>query len=127
MRNKEALMKVKTALKVIPDFGKLLFRLSRDPRVPRRNKILFGGVAVYLAVPFDIIPDWLPGIGQLDDLVLIALALDSMINNVPKEIIEEHWDGDENALETLREVLSFATMFVPGRIKKRLLGKSSPA
>lgn len=122
--SQEVMGGIRKALKAIPDIGRLLFRLARDPRVSRRNKIIFVGVAVYLAVPFDIIPDFLPGIGHIDDIVLIALALDAMLNRVPKSILEEHWSGDEDVLETLREVLHLATTFVPDRIKARLFTDS---
>lgn len=117
--------RVRRGLQTIPDLGKLFYRLARDPRVPRRNKIIFGAVAAYLVIPFDLIPDWLPGIGRIDDLVLIALALDAMLNRIPKEILEEHWDGDQDALATIREVLSLATMFVPQRLKDRLFSEDS--
>ncbi|MCA1841225.1 MAG: YkvA family protein [Actinomycetota bacterium] len=112
--------KVKSSLKSIPKFGKLLIALARDPRVPRKNKIFFWAIAAYLVVPFDLIPDWLPGIGQLDDLVLIALALDTMVNRIPEEIIKEHWDGEEDVLELIRTILAMVTNFVPERIKKRI-------
>lgn len=122
MDSNEALARIGKGLKSIPDLGKLLFRLSRDPRVPRRQKLIFAGVALYLAVPFDIVPDWLPGIGHLDDLVLIAIALDAMVNRVPEEIIAEHWDGEKEALDTIREILEIATSFVPERVRRRLFG-----
>lgn len=123
MRQGDLGNRVRKGLQTIPDLGKLFFRLARDPRVPIRNKIIFGAVAAYLVIPFDVIPDWLPGIGQIDDLVLVALALDAMVNRIPKEILDEHWDGDEEALATIREILSLATMFVPKRLKDRLFSE----
>lgn len=115
---------MKKVLESIPNLGKLLVRLVRDPRVPRRNKLMFGGIAAYLLVPWDFIPDWLPGVGQLDDIVLVALALDSMLNRVPEDVLREHWDGDEDVLEVIRSVLETATTFVPEKVKKRLFSSS---
>jgi uncharacterized membrane protein YkvA (DUF1232 family) len=116
----EVTTRVQRGLSAIPDLGKLLFRLVRDPRVPRKNKLIFMAIGGYLFLPFDVIPDWIPGIGQLDDLVLIVLALDALVNRVPEEILREHWQGDEDILMTIRRILGFASNFVPDRIKDRL-------
>lgn len=125
MGRDEAMVRIRKGLKALPDLGKLLFRLARDPRVPRRNKLIFAGVALYLLVPFDVIPDFLPGIGHIDDIVLVALALDAIVNRTPKEIIEEHWEGDEEVLSTIQEILQLATTFVPTRIKDHLFKDAS--
>ena len=111
--------KLKEYLLVAPRLVRLVWRLARDPRVPVRSKaalVLLGG---YLAVPIDIIPDFVPGIGQLDDVVLVAFVLDQMLNRVPAEIVREHWDGDEDVLELVQEILDISTAFVPGWLKKR--------
>lgn len=110
------------ALKAIPNLGKLLVKLTRDPRVPTKNKIIFGGVAAYLLLPVDFIPDFIPGIGQIDELALIALGLDAMVNRVSPEVVAEHWDGDGDVLETIRKILSGVTSFVPENLKQRLFG-----
>ena len=119
--------KVKSALAALPNIGKLLFRLTRDPRVPLRNKIVFGGVAAYFLMPFDVIPDWIPGIGKVDDLLLVALGLDSMLNRVPSEILAEHWEGEEDVLQVVQKVIAAATKFVPDAIKDRLFSSASNA
>jgi uncharacterized membrane protein YkvA (DUF1232 family) len=73
----------------------------------------------YLASPVDLIPDFLPGIGQADDIIIAAFALDQMLNRIPEHIVKEHWDGDEDVLEVVQEILDIATVFVPGWLKKR--------
>ena len=106
-------------LLLVPRFVQLLWRLTRDPRVPARSKatlLLLGG---YLALPFDIIPDFIPVAGQMDDLMVIAFALDQMINRVPPEVVREHWDGDGDVLEIVKEILDISTAFIPARLKKR--------
>jgi len=120
MSNVEARESMRGALKAIPDLGKLLLRLTRDPRVPRRNKLIFGGIAAYLLLPIDFIPDWIPGIGQVDDIALVALALDAMVNRVGKEVLAEHWDGDDQMLENIRGILGTITKFVPEAVKSRI-------
>lgn len=104
---------------LIPRLLVLVAKLARDPRVPARSKAMLVLLGGYLASPVDVIPDFLPGIGQVDDIVLIAFTLDQLLNRVPREIVKEHWDGDDDVLELVQEVLDIATAFVPGWLKKR--------
>ncbi len=104
---------------LVPRLVKLVWRLARDPRVPARTKAVLLVIAGYLVVPVDVIPDFVPGLGQLDDLVVIAFALDQILNRVPDHVVRSHWEGDEDVLQVVREVLDIATAFVPGWIKKR--------
>jgi uncharacterized membrane protein YkvA (DUF1232 family) len=76
-----------------PNLAKLLWRLAKDKRVPFGTKVLVVGTAAYLAMPFDIIPDWLPGIGYLDDIALVGFTLHRLVKTVPPEVLQEHWDG----------------------------------
>lgn len=103
-----------------PRLVKLVWRLARDPRVPARSKATLFVLVGYLASPVDLIPDFIPGLGQLDDIVIAAFALDHILNRVPDHVVREHWDGDEDVLEVVREVLDISTGFVPGWLKKRL-------
>ncbi len=104
---------------LLPRLGRLVWRLARDPRVPARSKATLLLVAGYLVTPVEAIPDFIPGLGQLDDLVVVAFALDQMLNRVPDHVVREHWDGDEDVLEVIRHVLDIAIGFVPGWLKKR--------
>jgi len=111
--------KLKEYALLVPRLLKLLWRLSRDPRVPARSKATLFILMGYIVSPIDVIPDFLPGIGQLDELVIAAFALDQMLNRVPAEIVREHWEGDNDILEVVQEVLDIATVFVPPMLKKR--------
>jgi uncharacterized membrane protein YkvA (DUF1232 family) len=111
--------KLKEYALLVPRLVKLLWRLSRDPRVPARSKATLFLLMGYLASPVDLIPDFLPGIGQADDIIIAAFALDQMLNRIPEHIVKEHWDGDEDVLEVVQEILDIATVFVPGWLKKR--------
>lgn len=114
----------KTELKeyalLLPRLIKLILNLARDPRVPARSKALLFMVAGYVASPVDVLPDMIPGIGQLDDVVLIAFVLDRIINRVPPEVVAEHWTGDRDVLDIVRQILDISTTFVPGWLKNRL-------
>jgi uncharacterized membrane protein YkvA (DUF1232 family) len=111
--------KLKEYALLVPRILKLLWKLARDPRVPARSKATLFLLTAYLASPVDLIPDFLPGIGQADDLIIAAFALDQMLNRIPEHIVKEHWDGDDNVLEVVQEILDIATVFVPGWLKKR--------
>jgi uncharacterized membrane protein YkvA (DUF1232 family) len=98
----------------------LVFRLMRDRRVPARPKAVLVLLAAYLASPVDLIPDFLPGIGHVDDLILAAFALDQILNRIPDQYVREHWDGDDDVLQVVREILDISTAVVPDWLKKRL-------
>ena len=104
---------------LLPRLIRLVYNLARDPRVPARSKAILVVLGGYLASPVDLIPDFLPGIGQLDDIAVIAFALDQMLNRVDAEIVREHWDGDRDVLELVQEILDISTGFLPGWLKKR--------
>ncbi len=103
---------------LVPRLAKLIFRLVRDPRVPARSKASLFVLTAYLASPVDVMPDFVPGLGQVDDLVLAAVALDQILNRVPDHVVREHWDGDEDVLEIVRNVLDISTSFLPRWLKR---------
>jgi len=111
---------LKEYLLLAPRLIKLLWRLTRDPRVPARSKATLILLGAYLVSPIDLIPDAIPGLGQLDDLFIAAFALDRILNRVPDEIVLDHWDGEEDVLQVVRQILDISTGMVPGWLKKRL-------
>jgi uncharacterized membrane protein YkvA (DUF1232 family) len=68
----------------------LFKRLLRDPRVPRVRKVALALVLVYLVIPIDLVPDFIPVAGQLDDAILVALALRGLLRT---GLVREHWPG----------------------------------
>ena len=85
----------------IPDCLILLRRLLADPRVPRANKIALGLVVAYLVMPFDLVPDFIPVVGQLDDAVLVALVLGALVRKAGPDLIREHWPGPDKSLRLI--------------------------
>ena len=83
----------------IPDCIVLVGRLMGDSRVPRRHKLLLAGLLGYLALPFDLVPDFIPVAGQLDDALLDALVLRGFVRSGGDELIREHWPGPERSLQ----------------------------
>jgi len=81
----------------VPDCVVLFSRLVRDKRLPRRFKFLVGALIPYLAMPFDLVPDFIPVAGQLDDAVIVAFVLRRVARKNP-ELIREHWPGPPSSL-----------------------------
>jgi uncharacterized membrane protein YkvA (DUF1232 family) len=92
-------------VRFIPDCIALVRDLLRDPRVPRRHKRLLGVLVGYLALPFDIVPDFIPVAGHLDDALVVALALRVVLRGSGSDLVREHWRGPESSLAV---VLRFA-------------------
>ncbi len=86
----------------VPDCVVLFRRLLADPRVPRRRKALLAALIAYLAMPLDLIPDFIPVAGQLDDAILVALVLRGLLRGAGEPLLEEHWPGPQRSLELLR-------------------------
>ena len=122
-QSKNTELSKKTELKefalLLPRLLRLVWNLTRDPRVPARSKALLILAGGYIASPVDVLPDFIPGLGQLDDLVVLAFVLDRIINRVPPEIVAEHWTGDDDVLDVVRQILDISTTFVPSWLKNR--------
>lgn len=85
----------------IPDCVTTVRRLRRDPRVPRRAKVAVVLAGVWLASPIDLLPEFLPVIGPLDDVVVVALALRYAGRQVPRAVLLDAWPGNVGLLERL--------------------------
>jgi uncharacterized membrane protein YkvA (DUF1232 family) len=85
----------------LPDCVTTARRLRRDPRVPRRAKVAVGFAALWVLSPIDLIPEFLPVIGPLDDVVVVALALRYAARSVPREVLVAAWPGNPRLLERM--------------------------
>lgn len=92
---------------ILPDMIALLYRLFLDKRVEAKTKILVGGILSYLVSPIDILPDFIPFIGQIDDIAVAFYGINSVINDVPHEIILENWQGEENVIDIVRDGVNY--------------------
>ena len=82
----------------VPDCVILFSRLLRDPRVPRRSKILVAALIPYLALPIDLVPDFIPVAGQADDAILVALVLRVLVKRTDAVVLRELWPGPARSL-----------------------------
>lgn len=112
------------AASTLPNLAKLLWRLLRDPRVPRRTKLVVGGAVAYAASPVDLVPDFIPVVGVADDMLVLAFAVHHIVEVAGEEIVLEHWDGSRDLLELVRSILDVASDFVPARLR-RTVGRLS--
>src|SRR5918998_776976 len=85
----------------IPDCLLLFKRLLTDSRVPRSRKLLVAALVGYLAMPLDVIPDFIPVAGQLDDAVLVPIALKILLRGGGRDLIRQHWPGPQSSLNLL--------------------------
>jgi uncharacterized membrane protein YkvA (DUF1232 family) len=82
----------------IPDCLVLMKRLLADQRVPCRRKLLLVGLLGYLTLPFDLVPDFIPMAGKLDDVIVVALVLRSLVRADGGTLVHEHWPGSQRSL-----------------------------
>jgi uncharacterized membrane protein YkvA (DUF1232 family) len=114
---------VKQLLAVLPRLGRMLFSLMRDSELPRGAKIALGAMALYLASPVDLIPDFIPFVGYLDDLILAAIVVDGVLNHVDRDLVVKYWPGSVSSLDATAAVARRLSAWVPGRVKARIFGR----
>jgi len=103
------------AMRKMPAYARLIWALARDPRVPTQQKLVLGAIAGYLVFPIDIIPDFIPVLGQLDDLGVLIFGLDFFIRNAPREVVEEHMSRIARNDDELKHDLERAHGVLSGR------------
>lgn len=111
-----------STMKELPNFLRLLGGLMTDRRVSNTDKLLVGGAIAYILMPMDFIPDYIPFLGEIDDLFVLVLALQRLIANAGRAVLEDHWMGDPAQLRSLdlERVLVAAAFFLPRRVRRRL-------
>ncbi len=104
----------------VPALLKLAYRLVRDPRVPAKRRVFAMGALAYVVSPVDLIPDAIPGLGQTDDVLVLALALRMLMEAAGPEVVAEHWDGAPETLETVDAVVEWGADLVPRSVRRTL-------
>jgi uncharacterized membrane protein YkvA (DUF1232 family) len=111
-----------STVKELPNFLRLLGGLLTDRRVANTDKLLVAGAIAYIVMPMDFIPDYIPFLGEIDDLFVLVLALQRLIANAGRNVIQDHWMGDPAQLKELdlEKILVAAAFFLPRRVRRRL-------
>lgn len=107
-------------LLALPDFFILLIRLAIDPRVSKGQKIFLGGIIAYVMSPIDIIPDFIPVIGYVDDLVLVVYGLNLILNELDASVLLENWSGNQDVLGLMQNITEQAERFIDTKVLKRI-------
>lgn len=102
----------------LPRLVALLGRLVVDPEVPALEKALLAGAVAYVVSPLDVIPDFIPVLGQIDDLYLVALVLLRFMNRAGAEKLRQHWNGPEDIVAILTRVTETAVAILPARVRR---------
>ena len=116
MRTKQEILL--EALLLVPNLAKLLFRLLSDPRVPRKRRLAMAVAGIYVASPIDLIPDAIPVLGSIDDLLILAFAVDYLLRVSPPEVVDLYWDGSADGLELVRGITGWGVELIPGRLRR---------
>ncbi len=106
----------------LPDFFILLCRLAVDKRMNSSQKLMVGGIIAYVISPIDIIPDFIPVIGYVDDIVLVVYGLNIILNDLDKQVLIDNWSGEQNVLELLQKITLAAEQFLDKNILRKIKG-----
>ena len=123
MSTLQARSRMKNLLLFVPNTVLLCGRLMTDSRVPRTERALVAGAIVYAIVPFDLIPDMIPFVGQIDDAYLIALTLLRLMDRTDERILREHWNGGGDIVQLVEATAMIAGKLLPKRIRRVLTSR----
>lgn len=106
----------------LPRYIRLLAGLVADRRVAMVDKLLVMGAIAYIIMPADLVPDFVPFFGDVDDLYLLILALKRLTANAGRAVLLSHWSGPASELSELNieAALAAAAFFLPKRLRRRL-------
>lgn len=108
----------------IPNLVILVGKLAMDKRVPWDTKTMLLAGAAYIVSPIDFIPDFIPGLGQAEDLFVAVLLLDGILNEIDPKIVQEHWNGDILTLERLRGIVNTIMGLVPRFLHEKIVKRA---
>src|SRR5438128_841814 len=127
MASRETKSRMKNLLMFVPNMIVLCARLMIDPRVPRTERVLVAGAVIYAIIPFDLIPDMIPFIGQVDDAYLIAITLLRLMDRTDPNVLREHWNGGGDIAQLVEATAMIAGKFLPKRIRRVLTSRVAVA
>ncbi len=107
-------------MKFLKDLKDFLFNTAKDPRIPERDKKILLAMIALLISPFDIIPDWIPVFGLLDDLIIVSLILDYFFRVLDRDVLLSHYPWGMKSFVRLKSLTHFTQYFVPRFVKKKL-------
>jgi len=113
---------MKDLLLLVPRLARMIGSLLADREVPATVKLVLVALALYLASPVDLIPDFIPFAGLLDDLLLAAIVVDGILNHLDRSFVLKYWPGSVSSLDAAAAVARRLSAWVPSRVKDRIFG-----
>ncbi|MBI4253767.1 MAG: DUF1232 domain-containing protein [Candidatus Rokubacteria bacterium] len=111
---------MKALLRALPDIARMIARLAGDPVLPRAAKVALAAAVLYLVSPLDLVPDFVPVLGYLDDLLLAALLVDGVLNYVDRGLVLKYWPGTAESLDRVGRAARVLAAWVPRRLKLKI-------
>lgn len=99
---------LREALRILPDALRLIRRLAADNSLPSGVRVRLGLLLAYLAIPFDVIPDFIPVLGYADDAIIVAAVVRSVVRGAGLEAVRAHWPGSDDGFTALVRLTGLA-------------------
>lgn len=104
----------------VPDVFYLLIKLAADPAVPPKAKLKLAGAALYFISPIDILPDFVPAVGWLDDLIVGVMLLNRSLNDIDPAVVDKYWLGEDKIYDFIKSVLEKGDQMVGTKIWNKI-------
>lgn len=114
----------KELVMLLPNVVMLLGKLAMDKRIPSESKMAIVAGMAYFVSPIDLVPDFIPVLGQVEDLMVMLLVIDGVLNHLDPMIVREHWNGDPAMLDKISNYAGRATRFIPTFVKEKVFNRS---
>jgi uncharacterized membrane protein YkvA (DUF1232 family) len=111
---------MRALLRALPELTRTLARVAADPVLPRAAKVALAAAVLYLVSPIDLIPDFIPVLGALDDVLVAAIVVDGVLHYVDRGIVLRYWPGSAESLERVARAARVLAAWVPRGIKARV-------
>ncbi len=105
---------------MLPDFFMLLLRLLKDKEVPVKDKTFILALVGYVILPVDFIPDFIPVIGLMDDLLIVVYGLNTIIKDINPEILNKHWSGKTNLLNSITNIIEKSNALMNSKVYSKI-------
>ncbi|PZF86083.1 YkvA family protein [Jiangella anatolica] len=100
---------LREAVRILPDVLRLIRNLASDKTLPRGIRIRLGLLLVYLAIPIDLIPDFIPVLGYADDAIIVTVVLRSVVRRAGLDAVRAHWPGSDDGFTALTRLAGITT------------------
>ena len=112
---------LKELILFIPNLVRLLMAMIGDPRVKWQEKLFLLTTVLYVLSPFDFVPDFIPFMGQVDDVLLLSLVILRFLEQAGPEVVLTHWKGSINLYNLAQEILKLSALFLPRKVYEKIV------